>query len=381
MSSPATFPQPSARRALRVLLPVGIIAASFFIIPIVAVVMLDLDVDAWIIVVVLLGCGALIVEDQFISPLRQGRKRLRQAQEFYARAEATAGTARTDAACIPTDDAHGAQVLHRLNWLEGRQRHIGKLVAGMGRMRWIDWYDPAMREATTKLGDDVSGLSAINDAVHNAATLLTLAPGWEEAWENECGPLREDLGTFRALSEEAGDAVSAATIDSELGWARVCGARLTALRARLASGSLAPGAALDELDAMAAEIRGRADALARGALAAERPGGKKEGLEYYRKYISTWKLPDDDDRFEYSGTWEDEGADGGAGGGRAGAPSAGSYNPAATIRLNDFSPGIQAARVRWRGLATASQYSSPIERILEAYDGSRDSEKKGKKKS
>lgn len=134
---------------------------------------------------------------------------------------------------------------------------------------------------------------------------------------------------------------------------------------------------------MAAEIRGRADALARGALAAEGSGGKKEGLEYYRKYISTWKLPDDDDRFEYSGTWEDEGADGGGGasGGRAGAPSAGSYNPAATIRLNDFSPGIQAARVRWRGLATASQYSSPIERILEAYDGSRDSEKKGKKKS
>ena len=37
--------------------------------------------------------------------------------------------------------------------------------------------------------------------------------------------------------------------------------------------------------------------------------------------------------------------------------------------------------MRWRGLATASQYSSPIERILEAYDGSRDSEKKGKKKS
>lgn len=349
----------------------GVITAMFFIIPIVGALMLDLDVDAWI-VVVLLGCGALIVEDQFISPLRQGRKRLRQAQEFYARA---------DAARIPADDAHGAQVLNRLNWYEGRQRHIGRLLQGMGRMRWIDWYDPAMREATSKLGDDVAGLSAIHDAVHNAATLLTLAPGWGEAWENECGPLREDLGTFRALSEEAGDAVSAATIDSELGWARVCGARLTALRARLASGSLAPGAALDELDAMAAEIRGRADALARGALAAEGSGGKKEGLEYYRKYISTWKLPDDDDRFEYSGTWEDEGADGGAGGGRAGAPSAGSYKPAATIRLNDFSPGIQAARVRWRGLATASQYSSPIERILEAYDGSRDSEKKGKKKS
>ena len=197
----------------------GVITAMFFIIPIVGALMLDLDVDAWIVVVVLLGCGALIVEDQFISPLRQGRKRLRQAQEFYARAEATAGTARADAARIPADDAHGAQVLNRLNWYEGRQRHIGKLVAGMGRMRWIDWYDPAMKEATTKLGDDVSGLSAINDAVHNAATLLTLAPGWEEAWENECGPLREDLGTFRALSEEAGDAVSAATIDSELGWA------------------------------------------------------------------------------------------------------------------------------------------------------------------
>ncbi|WP_366180723.1 DUF5129 domain-containing protein [Actinomyces timonensis] len=383
MSSPAAFPRPSARRAVRALIPMGAVTAIFFAIPAALIVMLDLDLEGWFVVVALVACGALILEEEIISPPRRGRRMLHRAQEFCARAEAGAGTARADAARIPTDDAHGAQVLKRLRWCERRQREIGEVLASVGRMRWIDWHDPALREVATELGDDVPGLSAINDAVHNAATLLTLAPGWEDAWENECGPLREDLGTFRELCRETGDDGPAApTTDSELGWARVRGARLTALRAQLASGTLAPGAALDELDAMAAEIRARADALARRALVAEAPPGGGAGLAHYREYISGWKLPVDDDRFEYSGTWQDEGAGasgvspGGASGGQAGEPAEVAYDPAATIRLHDHSPGIRAAGIRWRGLATASQYSSPIERILDAYDGSRGSGKK-----
>lgn len=386
MSSPTSLPHPSARRAVRALIPMGVITAIFFAIPAALIVMLDLDLEGWFIVVVLVACGALILEDEILSPPRRGRRMLHQAQDSYSRAEAGADAARADAARIPTDDAHGAQVLKRLRWYEGRQHEIGEVLAGVGRMRWIDWHDPALREVATELSDDVSDLSAINDAVHNAATLLTLTPGWEDAWENECGPLREDLGTLRELCRETGgDGPTTPTTDSELGWARVCGARLTALRARIASGALTPGAALDELDAMAAEIRARADALARRALAAEAPPGGDAGLAHYREYISSWKLPDDDDRYAYSGTWQDEGTDaggvgpggvGGSSGGRAGEPAEVAYNPAATIRLHDYSPGIRAAGIRWRGPATASQYSSPIERILDAYDGSRDSGKK-----
>ncbi|ARD40997.1 DUF5129 domain-containing protein [Actinomyces gaoshouyii] len=372
MTSPP--PRPSGGRVPPALITNGVIAAIFFAIPLALIIMLDLDPEGWFIVAVLAALGVLIVEHEIVAPPRRGRRMLLKAQESYARAEAGAGAASAAAARIPTGDAHGAQVLKRLRWYEGRRRETGEVLAGLGRMRWIDWHDPALSEAAAKLSDDVSGLSAINDAVRNAAALLTRAPGWEDAWENECGPLREDLDIFRELCQEVGDEAPAAPpiADSELGWARACGARLTALRAQLASGALPPGAALDELDAMAAEIRARADALARRALAAEAPPGEEAGLAHYREYIGTWKLPDDDDRYAYSGTWQDDDETGASpAAGENGERAAVSYNPAATIRLHDYSPGIRVAGIRWRGLATASQYSSPIERILDVYLQSR----------
>ncbi|QKD78894.1 DUF5129 domain-containing protein [Actinomyces marmotae] len=375
MTSPP--PRSSGGRVPPALVTDGVIAAIFFAIPLALIIMLDLDLEGWFIVVALAALGVLIVEHEIVAPPRRGRRMLLKAQESYARAEADAGVTSADAARIPTGDAHGAQVLKRLRWYEGRKRETGEVLADVGRMRWIDWHDPALSEAAAKLSDDVSGLSAINDAVRNAATLLTRAPGWEDAWENECGPLREDLDIFRELCQEVGDEAPAAPIaDSELGWARACGARLTALRAQLASGALAPGAALDELDAMAAEIRARADALVRRALAAEALPGEEAGLAHYREYIGTWKLPDDDDRYEYSGTWQGDETGVSPTAGEDGERAAVSYNPAATIRLHDYSPGIRAAGIRWQGLATASQYSSPIERILDAYLESRGTGKK-----
>ena len=278
------------------------------------------------------------------------RSTFARARRHYTQVTADYDATQIKAGLIPTDDAHGAQVLARFAWFEDRYGELTRNFHAFGEPRGAQWFEVGRRSKAKRLLDLAGELDSLDDAISNAAALLTLSEGWQDAWRNEQGPVQEDLASLQSLCSQVA-ANSRIDVARDRNWARESSNRLAAMTNELSRGALTPSAALDELDFISREVRSRADALAQRALEADSSSHREQRMRQYQDSRRDW---DWESGVGYSGSWS-------MGGHHS------SYNPASTIRINPASPGAQASGVRWSGAGSSSQFSSPISGLVTGY--------------
>ena len=166
-------------------------------------------------------------------------------------------------------------------------------------------------------------------AIMAARDLFALAPGWRDVWNNEIGPIIEDLDvlddvadSLEAIGTEAHILTDIEAFREHLGDDKDTVIRLGE---RLEGRQLGPAQALEELDRIANEARARTAELIEATLATD---ASSQGRARYAR----WKdagIGLTAANAEYDGAYWSEDADTDV-----------EYNPAATIRLIANSAGI-----------------------------------------
>ena len=294
--------------------------------------------------------GGLALLGWMLRARGRARAYFGQARRHYTQVTGDYEATELKAGLIPLSDAHGAQVLARFAWFEDRYGELTRNFHAFGEPRGAQWFEVGRRSKAKKLLDLAGELDSLDDAISNAAALLTLSEGWQDAWRNEQGPVQEDLASLQSLCSQVA-ANSRIDVARDRNWARESSNRLAAMTNELSRGALTPSAALDELDFISREVRSRADALAQRALEADSSSHREQRMRQYQDSRRDW---DWESGVGYSGSWS-------MGGHHS------SYNPASTIRINPASPGAQASGVRWSGAGSSSQFSSPISGLVTGY--------------
>jgi len=258
------------------------------------------------------------------------------------------------AGLIPTDDAHGAQILARFAWFEDRYAELTRAFYDFGEPRRAEWFEWDRKTDAERLEVRAAALDSLDDAISNASDLLTMSQSWREAWRNEQGPVREDLASFRKLCSSV-QAKGELDITQERIWLKASLDRMAAMTNEMEAGALSPSAALDELDTISQDVRTRAESLARRALKADTSSYRNGRLHRYESSQSRRVRNSD----AYAGWWLFDGH-------RI------SYDPASTIRINPSSVGANASGVHWTGAGSAAalrRSSSRRERSSSASTG------------
>ncbi|WP_194949654.1 DUF5129 domain-containing protein [Actinomyces trachealis] len=277
------------------------------------------------------------------------RSTFRRAKRHYTQVTSDYEGTQIKAGLIPTNEAHGAQVLARFGWFEDQYARLTRAFQEYGEPHGALWFGNQRRSTAKQLLSSATALDSLDDAISNAAALLTLSEGWEVAWANEQGPVREDLASLLELCAQV-ESNGQVQATSERQWAHESQNRLAQLANLLATRQVTPSDALTELDTIATLVRSRADSLANRALQAS-TRYREERLKQYRKSQGSGGLSSSPG---YRGSWS-------YGGHRS------SYNPSATIRINPGSPGASASGVRWTGAGAASQFSAPVASLVTGY--------------
>ena len=294
--------------------------------------------------------GGLILLGWMLWARSRARTFFGQARRHYTQVTNDYEGTELKAGLIPLSDAHGAQVLARFAWFEDRYGELTRNFHEFGEPRGAQWFETGRRSKAKKLLDLAGELDSLDDAISNAAALLTLSEGWQDAWRNEQGPVQEDLASLQSLCSQVA-ANSRIDVARDRNWARESSNRLAAMTNELSRGALTPSAALDELDFISREVRSRADALAQRALEADSSSHREQRMRQYEDSRSDWGWGSGT---FYTGSWTLDNHHS-------------SYNPASTIRINPASPGAQAAGVRWSGSGSSAQFSSPISGLVTGY--------------
>lgn len=248
---------------------------------------------------------------------------------------------------IPADDAHGADVLSRFAWFESDYAKTTQMFRDFGEPSGAQWFQEGLRRDAKALRDHSTTLGALVRAIRNAAALLTMGRGWEQAWANEQGPIQEDLSAFMDLCALA-DSNTGLDTSPDWRWAAENQDWIAMITGGLARGEITPSAALDALDAIAVETRSRADALARRAI----ESSNSHTNERMRRYEKASGSRHGRRSMRYAGTWY-----------TGGSPM--SYDPTATIRLNSSSPVLLTSD--GSGSAAASSFPAPLSQLVVGY--------------
>ncbi|MBW3068334.1 DUF5129 domain-containing protein [Actinomyces sp. 594] len=258
---------------------------------------------------------------------------LQQARRRFAEVTADYDATQIRAGSVPADNAYGAQVLARFAWFEERYAQLVRLFREFGEPRGAQWFALGCLGDAAELDDRAEELDRLDDFIAAASTFLTLGPGWEEVWENEQGPVREDIGSYAALCASVAFSTLQAKVSFDVApdrdLVRERRDRLAAMTRELASGALTPTAALDELDAMVVDVHQRCDDLARRALAADTSSTGRKRLARYEKDYAQGKYAGEG--ADYQGWWS-----------TSARSERHHYDLAATIRINSKSVGLDA---------------------------------------
>ncbi|WP_234415995.1 DUF5129 domain-containing protein [Actinomyces sp. Z16] len=287
---------------------------------------------------------------------REARDAYKQARRHFTQITTDYDATQIRAGTIPADDAHGAQVLARFAWFEERYAGLVRLFSDFGSPRGAQWFMSSRRRRAQKLAASAKELDRVDDVIAAASTFLTLGLGWEKVWENEQGPVHEDLASYAALCTAVVNRTRLAhvsfDVETDRAWIQKRRDRLAAMTVELAQRTLTPSAALNELDTIAAGVHSRCDSLARRALAADtsRLGRERLGRYEYSRRSSAYRNSGPD----YLGWWS-------ARSGRM------HYNPATTIRINSKSPGLRAPGLSSSGTGPVPQFSRPVASLVTGY--------------
>ncbi len=173
-------------------------------------------------------------------------------------------------------------------------------------------------------------LADADTAIMAARDFFAVAPGWRDVWNNEIGPIIEDLDvlddvadSLEAIGMEAHTLTDIEAFQEQLGEAKDTG---ISLGERREGRHLGPAQALEELDRIANEARARTAELIEATLATD---ASSQGRARYARWkdvgISLTAA-----NAEYDGAYWSQDADTDV-----------EYNPAATIRLIANSAGVE----------------------------------------
>lgn len=264
---------------------------------------------------------------------------------------------------LPRHENHCAQVIKRFDQLDGTRAELSRAFAEFGSPRGAQWWKREARSGARDLEKRAADLDSADSAVANASALFARSAGWEAAWNNEQGLLREDLASFDALCIEATSSrlsVDGSRLNTEIYtsqvWVRKQMRVLDQTTAELSSGELQPAEALDRLDSLSSEIRSKAEQFAAYAISCDHSRRAADRSRVLNEKIREWQRS----RFGYSGVWSLDEVEG-------------SYDPSSTIRTSPSSPGIDDSDGEAPddqpvpGPNAVSLFSLPIAGLVEVY--------------
>lgn len=203
-------------------------------------------------------------------------------------------------------------------------------------------------DETDLILEDLRALADADHAIVAAGDFFALAPGWRTVWDNEVGPVFEDLQAVDNVGVKVRDHVKSPKVHgatkSLFQWTNEQRALLLGLGTRLERAEVTPVQALEELDRIANESRTRLADVVTSALALDT---STEGRQRYARWQSPpAELVNAAEMF-YNGSYLSEGA-------------THEYNPASTIRLTANSAGVNLAAYRANTSSRFKDYDSYI---------------------
>lgn len=191
----------------------------------------------------------------------------------------------------------------------------------------------SLSETSSGAGDEILArmerLADADSAINAARDFFGLAPGWREVWDNEVGPIIQDMDVL----DDVADSLEAICTDPHIltdieAFREHLGDdkdTVISLGERLEGRQLGPAQALEELDRIANEARARTAELIEATLATD---ASSQGRARYARWKGTG-ISLTAANAEYDGAYWSEDADTDV-----------EYNPAATIRLIANSAGV-----------------------------------------
>lgn len=180
-----------------------------------------------------------------------------------------------------------------------------------------------------ELLEDIELLSAADDAIFAARDFFALAPGWRHLWDNEVGPVFEDLLAADSISVKVRNRVKKRQVKNAVEafnrWTNEQRDIIVGLGTSLERAEITPVQALDELDRIASESRARLTKLIGQALVADT---SSSGRQRYEHWESNKGGTVSASEVLYKGTYLSGG-------------DHHEYNPASTIRLTANSAGVR----------------------------------------
>lgn len=180
-----------------------------------------------------------------------------------------------------------------------------------------------------ELAADIERLSSADDAIIAARDFFALAPGWHTLWDNEVGPVFEDLLAADVVSIKVRKRVKkrevARKVEELNRWTNDQRDVIVGLRTSLERAEVSPGEALYELDRIANEARARLTRLIEQALDADTSSVGRERYERWKRNKGGTVSAHD---VLYKGRYLSVGR-------------SHEYDPASTIRLTANSAGVR----------------------------------------
>lgn len=184
-------------------------------------------------------------------------------------------------------------------------------------------------DETDLILEDLRALADADHAILAAGDFFALAPGWRTLWDNEVGPVFEDLLAADSISVKVRDRVKKRQVKNAVEafnrWTNEQRDIIVSLGDSLERAEITPVQALDELDRIASESRARLTKLIGQALVADTSSSGRQRYEHWKSNSGGTVAASD---VLYKGTYL-------SGGDRH------EYNPASTIRLTANSAGVR----------------------------------------
>ena len=180
-----------------------------------------------------------------------------------------------------------------------------------------------------ELLEDIELLSAADDAIFAARDFFALAPRWRDLWDNEVGPVFEDLSAADSISVKVRNRVKKHQVKNAVEafnrWTNEQRDIIVGLGVSLEYADITPVQALNELDRIADESRARLTTLIGQALVADTSSSGRQRYEHWESNSGGTVGASD---VLYKGTYLNSG-------------DLHEYNPASTIRLTANSAGVR----------------------------------------
>lgn len=220
-----------------------------------------------------LGAAGTAVACAVMVPPRRRRKKaladLAAARTHLASVTLEMEATEVNASTVPTADPRGALLLERFRGFRERSLDATRELQRLDAVPEEEQRSEGFAAASAELRASTEALDGLDDAIGAANTLLNRHPGWQDAWDLQMAPLREDLDAVDELDlKDADDDEVAAALSALTSFRVEAARRLESLGAELETERLTPSAALDDVDALRRALTDRLDRLAEAVITA-----------------------------------------------------------------------------------------------------------------